>query len=252
MKNTFVIFLMTLSMFSYANDNVQNREGVYYDLNTQSPFSGVYEGKYEYKQNEDNDWSLIYRYSIEFNKGLRDGITTIYVERVGSYAEPSYKKSEIIFNQGNIQSMKEYAADFSLRRVTTFKNGSAKRYNQETGKLVGKIGYLESDDARPFKSSNKIESIMFGDKFAYDGEIIVYRTDGSIRKKSYKNNVRHGDFENIYSNGNIFLKGNYLNGKMNGNYTVYCSNGKLKKDITYLNGEEVEIRLDEDSNYCNQ
>jgi antitoxin component YwqK of YwqJK toxin-antitoxin module len=57
-----------------------------------------------------------------------------------------------------------------------------------------------------------------------------------------ENNLKTGNWEYYYSNGNIRKKGNYLNGLEEGYWESYWSNGKLMYKENYINGTFYEIK----------
>lgn len=52
-------------------------------------------------------------------------------------------------------------------------------------------------------------------------------------KKSYKNDILDGLYEEYFENGQVKIKGFYLNGNLNGVWTKYFEDGKVKSIQEY-------------------
>lgn len=64
-----------------------------------------------------------------------------------------------------------------------------------------------------------------------------YYPNGNIKiKGTYKNNLRHGEWQYFYKNGQLWSKGTFINGKSNGKFIIYEEDGKLFMQSSYKNG----------------
>ena len=91
-----------------------------------------------------------------------------------------------------------------------------------------------------------------------------YYKDGQLKEsRSYKNNLRHGQWINYYKNGQIHYKQSYTDGKLHGekfsyyqdgtlafqcsfnfgkrdcNWIYFSDKGKIVKNILYKNGKLI-------------
>ncbi len=72
-----------------------------------------------------------------------------------------------------------------------------------------------------------------------EGEAIAYTIDGCKDKLIvFKDNIRNGNYEEYYSDGQVFLKGAYKNGKMDGIFKNYYATGELKSEKHFLEDEK--------------
>ncbi|MFN4915052.1 MAG: toxin-antitoxin system YwqK family antitoxin [Sphingomonadales bacterium] len=77
-------------------------------------------------------------------------------------------------------------------------------------------------------------------KQLYSGNYVRYYDDGSLsqlmERGSYKNGVKHGDWEYYHENGQLSSKGAYSNGAKEGVWEEYHGNGQLKFKYSYISG----------------
>lgn len=250
---------------SFANDNVQNRNDIFYDITTNQKFTGTYTGKYIHRAihkallgSKEIERIYTYRYKIPMENGLRNGTATLYKSQLAQYIDDgrehqridSYKDIEANFSKGKILSIKQYSSDGVLKSITSFNKGIAQRYDQETGKLIGKFGYIESGKINPPDREDKGYYQFLGNSYAFDGEFYVYKSKDRTRMKTYKNNVLHGPSVSMHSKDQIFLQGSYSHGEMDVDYKLFCEDGRLGKHVIYLAGEVVETIVDKGAVYC--
>lgn len=55
--------------------------------------------------------------------------------------------------------------------------------------------------------------------------------------KSEKREIRHGDFEYFYTNGNRKSKGKFIEEELNGTWKYYFENGEVEAEVNYLHDE---------------
>lgn len=64
-----------------------------------------------------------------------------------------------------------------------------------------------------------------------------YYPNGNIKVKgTYKNNLRHGEWQYFHKNGQIWSKGTFYEGKSNGIFNIYEEDGKLFMQSSYKQG----------------
>ena len=255
------ILVSFFSLQSLANENVQNRNGIFYDIVKKKNFTGIYTSKYIYKTlsgSGEIEWKYTYRYKIPMKNGLRNGTATLYKSMLAKYIDDdreyqradSYKDIEVLFNNGKIVSVKQFSRDGALKSTTSFHKGVAERYDQETGKLTAKFGYIETEQPNPPGRKDKGYYLLMGEFYALDGEFFIYKSRDRTRMSTYEKNIKHGPFVSMHSKEQISQQGSYSHGEMDGDYKVYCKDGRLAKHQTYLIGEVVDTLVDNGDNYC--
>ena len=208
---------------------------------------------------------------LEGNMRIIDGYTSQYTEAVFKKGIPdgswkNYKNNvlaeEYTYKEGILHGdYMEYYADGSKKSVRRFVNGKAE------GKFV------------KYTSDGKVESEINFKNGLQDGAEIFYDSDGSIRSSvtydagketglkkqliksntgdyeltaNYKNGKYHGEYSEIFTNGNVKVTGRYIDGKKDGAWEfgkkdgnkirseVYDNDDKIKETIYYTDGS-VEV-----------
>jgi len=269
MKQVLTLLLSILLSFSiFANENVIEKDGVFYDAQTNKPYSGAFADKYVYERDYMESYSkskieeeAIFHYRFNIKDGVRHGVQTLYYSfgRLNTktdkyYIEPnSYKHTEASFEDGKITLMKDYKKDGTLNIIAKFNGKQAVAHDAQTGKLISEFGYTYGSHVIPPMYKHKLGHFkLVGKALGFHGKRIMY-SKRKTHTEHYVNNVKHGKYKTIYNeNGQLFLEGTKYKGKDDGEFKAYCKNGKLKTHKTLLMGEEVQVFVDNDFDWCDK
>jgi len=268
MKKIFILWVALMLPFSViANEKVIERDGIFYDLETNKPYTGVFADKYIYAWEYKNyagkgKGELKFQYRFNLKNGLRHGVSTLYYSSSDmnvdtgeyNYDTGSYKHTEATFENGKIIQMNNFNKDGTLVIIAIFDGKKAIATDQLTGKIVSEFEYISGSQVILSESGSMHgHTKLTGQALGFHGKRINY-SKRRTTTKHYKNNVRHGkDISTFNSTGKPFIVSNTHNGKQDGDYKVYCENGKLKKHVTYLMGEIVQTFVDQNnSEFCYQ
>lgn len=67
--------------------------------------------------------------------------------------------------------------------------------------------------------------------------MLLLRTSNNILI-TFKDNIKHGPYEELFVNDKVKERGTYVNGKKEGPYKEYDYDGKIKQEGTYTNGKK--------------
>lgn len=167
----------------------------------------------------------------DISKGIIDGELRLYsynqeIERYnlkkGIYhgKQYSYPSNEIFtYNNGIITNYISFYDNKQLKKELNYINGKIEgnviEYNKD-GKIIEKKHY-----------SNGV----------LNGEATSTNPQGYIKQSYYKNGVLNGQYQELFANGNVSVKGAYENDKKNGIWIYYEENGNIKEEIGYQNGK---------------
>lgn len=182
---------------------LQNRNGLYYQINTEEPYSGkitetnedgtkvLMEGKIENGLKQDN-WITYYengqqKSNGDYIDGLKDGEWNYWEENGEQKAKELYKEGKLLDNSGTISSDNSSPADDS--------------------------------DPMDDEVNNGAEPIRFG-------LLKAKLKDGAIRKL-YNGEPYTGPVIDYHDNGTIKLKGYFKDGLRTGKWTYYSNSGTL-------------------------
>ena len=210
---------------------------------------------------------------LEGKVRMIDGYNSQYVEAVFKKGIPNgswklFKNNVLVeeytYKEGILDGdYKEYYMDGSKKSERHFVNGKAE------GKFI------------KYYSGGKIESEVNFKNGEQDGTEIFYDSEGKVRSSAtystgketgskkqlitsnvgdyelsanYKDGKYDGAYSEIFTNGNIKVKGNYMNGKKDGTWEfgkkdgskirteVYANDDKIKETIYYTDGSVEVIR----------
>jgi len=206
-KNLFLVLI--LFVYSCSKKEVQintlvERNGLFYEINSNKPFSGLVYELYENGQKKN---------TVEFKDGLYESEWKGFSENGQLLSLSNYKKGKLnglsisYFDNGNVKSEIEYSGDF--------KDGYAKSYYLN-GQILEEANYKQGKKNGINKKWNE-NGVLF-------------------REGEFKNGIENGTFKNYYYNGNIEIEKIFSNGKLNGPYKEFFENGKPRIFINYKNG----------------
>lgn len=193
---------------------LQERGGVYYEVNSTIPFTGKNRTKSE-------GFGITLIYVDTYKEGLRDGLQTIF--RDGKLIEKTHYKD------GLKDGLNEEFRKGQLTSRTNYKDGKKhgleERY-YEIGQLKSKVNYLD------------------GNK---DGLEETYHENGYLKSKSqFLEGKMNGLSEGYDKNGKFSYKRNYKNDEFHGlirwNKTFDVDNDEsVIGEVCYENGKKVDM-----------
>ncbi len=211
MKKNILLYLITFICFSCSEKEVEfnslvERNGLFYEVNNDNPFSGKVFQKYA------NDQFLMTGF---FEKGLKTGEWINYYNNGQIKLRENYSQN---FLDGIFESFNENGSPIILTNYKKGKfNGNYKEYSGQD-RLLKNINYKEGN---------------------YEGNYLEYNDKGNlIIQTNYKNGIIHGSFIEFYENGNEKVNYSMNNGIFDGDYTEYNENGVIKTQFNYANGSK--------------
>ena len=144
------------------------------------------------------------------------------------------------YEEGPLKALMHFSDDGQVSR--------AKLYYQD-GQLAGEGKYVGN-----LKDSTWNYYSFFGGQLAFvenyhagkkEGLSTKFYPDGNVSEKlEWKNDLKHGNWEQYYPDGTLLLKSAYHNGKLNGEYLIYHPDGQ-----TSINGRYVYDQREGEWNY---
>ncbi len=203
-------FILLLSACNFGSKSakfslLQNRQGIYYQPNEQTPFTGIAVDSFPNSQ---------IAISVELKNGVLDG-------KAKEYFESGQIKSEKEFKNGQLDG--KYTIWYS------------KGQKQEEGEA--KNGKLNWD----VKGWSDNGTLIYENNFVdgnQNGKCSSYFADGKLNSESnYKDGLLDGVKVEYSPNGQKKLEGNYTSNKQNGLFKWYDdNNGTLLKSVNYTDG----------------
>ena len=207
-----LVLLVSCSSKEIPYENLVVRQGVHYEVNSQTPFTGV---SVEYHENGQLNNRTSYK------DGKKDGLVEDYYENGKLNNRTSYKDGK---KDGLVE---DYYENGQLNNRTSYKDGKKDGVDEqyyENGQLRLKGNYKD----------DKIEDGSF-EEYNENGQLIPSGgTFGGIRL--YGN----GLYESYGDNGQLEVKVNYKGGEKHGLHEVYLRSGRSYK-FCYKNGKETDM-----------
>lgn len=227
-----LVFLVSCSN-EVPSDKLVQREGITYEVNSDTPFTGTLVEFYENGQLERK---------VDYKNGKQTG------------------SSEKFFENG--QLWLKFGVDFF---ESYHKNGQLKEIRKESGlfeeyhengqlKLRGKNkknqipdGIWERYDRNGVDISNGPYRVDYSNgryiRNYKDGKLngestFFYPNDKIESRTNYKNNLEHGLSESFTKYGILTSRVNYKNGIREGTYEIFDNNGELEEKGNYRNGKK--------------
>jgi antitoxin component YwqK of YwqJK toxin-antitoxin module len=201
-----ILFILILSSCSkeVPFDQLVERDGVFYEVNSQTGFTGTSISYYGNGQIEEKR---------TYRNGKEDGLIEYYYENGQLGSKENWKDGK---REG--PSVKYY------------ENGQmGSKENWKDGKREGPSEYYHENGQLSSKGNWKNGEI--------DGLSVVYFENGQLEVKvKFKNGKEDGLRESYYENGQLEKKSNHKDGKLDGPYLRYSRNGELEQETNYLNG----------------
>ena len=216
-----ILCLVLLSSYSYSEeislDQPVERDGVYYEVNSATPFTGSV---------EDFDDNGRLKGRITVKDGQSDG-------SVKTYYDNSDIKTSGNFKDGKQDGL--YEEYYSLDSTKNFTN----LYNWAQGMSsiirFNAINRFVNVDTEPLDIGDFPEE---GPGCPFCGEYVNSPLKTII---NFKDGIPHGLIENYYVNGFLERKGNFIDGQQDGFWSFYYFNGQLSRIGKFKNGLEIGV-----------
>jgi len=222
MKNHIIVSLLFLLIgCSKDLDTLEKRGDIYYEINSEEPFSGLIINKYESGQKHTKGY---------LTNGREDGYWTWWYEgspknHIRLYLDNILDNLPYLF----YDSWENYG---QKRKVVDYLDGTKDGLSTEwyeNGQLQEEGHYKEG----------KLEGLW---RRYFDNGIL------SI-KGNYKDDKQEGFWKSYYDNGQLYLDRIYKDGKLEGLWKSYYDNGQLKYEWNYKEGELISQKCwDEEGN----
>ena len=201
-----ILFVLIITSCSkeVPSDQLVERDGVYYEVNSQTGFTGTSISYYENGQLEEKR---------NYKNGKRHGNQEMYFENGQLESKEEYKDGLII--DGIYES---YEKNGQLFNKSTYKNH----------KLVYRETYI-SGQLIAIMTVNEDRS--WEHKYYYDDRLYQINTYDKDNEKLVT--------EEYYENGQLESKENWKDGQLHGPRESYSQNGELEKQSCYKEGISV-------------
>ncbi|MDC6461128.1 toxin-antitoxin system YwqK family antitoxin [Gammaproteobacteria bacterium] len=226
MKKFLSIFCLSiLSSFTYGD--LVERDGLYYQINSEESFTGIIESYFDSIHFTDNDCS---------EEDRTDNILNLF------------GLDYLCLEFGNSKVLKSKTKNKKQRVNIQMRSGDVLKGRKEyrNGKLDGLVeSFFENTET--FLSGQLREKINYKDG-ELNGPYEVYYENGQLKEKgNHQDGERDRPYENYYENGQLKEKGNFKDGKRDGLFERYHENGQLELKGNFKEGKEDGLW-----NYFNQ
>ena len=210
-----LVLLVSCAPSDIPPEKLEERQGVYYEVNSQIPYSGPIERYYENRQ-----WKVMGNYK----DGKREGLWEEYHDNGKLKETGNYK-------DGKQEGLWEYYQDNGVldRRVYYKDEKNVWVSNPQSPEdIVTRDGITyQINKSNPFYGTVKFyHTGFYGDKLS----LYVVHT--------YIDGRRNGSFESYHKNGQVLGKGNYKDGNKDGPFEFYYDNGQLDKTENWKDGKQ--------------
>ena len=230
------------------DDSLVERNGIHYQVNSETPYSGKSFSLHENGQKG---------HERTFKDGKQDGLMTEWYENGQKRFEVTYKDGETISEKlvWNKDGSLNIPVDF---KTLIEKDGLLYEVNSKTpyngqifffhekglkgyfkdGKPDGLMTYWDENDGKMYKGNflgfndeNIDFSLVNGSYFGYEDNILI--------NLHMKNGERDGIWRGWYKNGKKNYKVTCKDGNIDGLLTRWYENGQKKEEETYKDGELI-------------
>ena len=208
MKNTLlilssIIVIVSCSVKEVKTDQLVNRNGLDYEINSTTPFTGI---SLEYHENGQ------LKEKVNIKDGKANGPSEVY-------SKEGVIRSKIDWKEGDIVGMMVYFENGQLMKKTGHSNKKPQGIFAEyypSGQLKEKMNYEDG-------------KLM--------GVVERYYDDGQLQEQESYENGDLSASEKYYPNGQLIEKINYEDGKLMGVVERYYDDGQLQEKLYYKNGK---------------
>ena len=214
-----LVLLVSCAPNEVPSKNVVERDGIKYEVNSQTSFTGISVSSYK-------DGTIERKQT--YKDGKEDGLHEWYHDN-------GQLSSKVNFKDGKEDGLHEwYHENGQLERKTTYKDGKEdglyENYH-ENGELLSK-GNLKDGQlhGESYYENGKLESKFRMKDGQLHGLYERYYKNGQL---NYISNYKEGDYDGVqenYKNGQLHYISNYKDGKQYGTYIFYNSDGKRVAD----------------------
>ena len=246
MKNHIIVSLLFLLIgCSKDLDTLEKRGDIYYEINSEEPFSGLIINKYESGQKHTKGY---------LTNGREDGYWTWWYEgspknHIRLYLDNILDNLPYLF----YDSWENYG---QKRKVVDYLDGtkdglSTEWYENGQKKSEGKFEDDKKDDLwKDYYENGQLQEEGHYKEGKLEGLWRRYFDNGILSiKGNYKDDKQEGFWKSYYDNGQLYLDRIYKDGKLEGLWKSYYDNGQLKYEWNYKEGELISQKCwDEEGN----
>ena len=203
-----------------TSDQLVERQGITYEVNSQTPFTGI-SVEYYLDTIINNEFEeRVLKTRITFKDGIREGLKESFHPNSQLEVRGNYKNGlvedglyEYFDKDGNPTDTKEYI-------------------NGETFDIKFEYSDLgQPEEKTYYKNGREVSKTEFS-----------YYENGQLRsQRKVKDGTFHGSSENYHENGQLFSRGNYKEGIPDGLGVGYHENGEIRFKECYQKGEKVDM-----------
>lgn len=199
----FVLIIISCSK-EIPREQLVEREGLLYEVNSQTPFEGNVTTFFENGQLKSKS---------SYKQGYQSGSFETYYENGQLESKGTFKEDGSSLIDG------EY--------VIYHKNGTPSHtWRIQDGKTVGNSDYY-------FDNGQLEQRIVFKNGVRQDGPFEIFNRDGQpLKRGTTKNGKMHGTFEEYYE-GQVYNVWTYVEGRVDGPYKKFYSNGETQETGYY-------------------
>ena len=200
-----LVLLVSCAPNEVPSKSVVERDGIKYEVNSQTPFTGISVSSYKDGQLESKE---------TYKDGKRDGLSYYYHDN-------GQLEFKVNFKEGELDGAQENYKNGQLHYISNYKDG----------KQYGTNIFYNSDGKRVADSEPSVI-----DELHPNGEL-SYRMHYQSQNDGGQ---RHGLSEFFDENGQLTQEINYKDGKRDGIYKAYVS-GYLHDRRCYKNDEQTDM-----------
>ena len=209
---------------------------------TKAYFKDLIQSESEYKEGQLHGLKKIYLSSgglsevIQYSKGKRDGLSTIYNKDGSIQAEYIYRADQMLigYSGDDLPEISERGQNFPC----TFEKDVV--FDNKTGLyvLTGRREGVPASCTMHFTEKDGYTETELK-KGVIDGTVKVYKNSLLISVTEYKEGTHHGEDSKYYKNGKVELTLNYRHGLLEGLITAYTEEGLVLHDVIFRDGKAI-------------
>ena len=226
-----ILFVLIITSCSkeVPSDQLVVRDGVYYEVNSQTGFTGTSTSYYGNGQLKSKS---------SYKQGYQSGSFETYYEngKLESKGEINkdgsmYGDYENYHENGQLETKGTFKEDGSSlidgEYVTYHENGTpSQTWKIQDGEMVGNLDYY-------FDNGQLEQRIVFKNGVRQEGPFEIFNRDGEpVQRGTTKNGEIHGTYEK-YINGKLNEIWTYVEGEVDGPYKKFYSNGETQETGYY-------------------
>ena len=226
MRKLTTLFLGLILLTSCGENEVDSsklveRRGLTYEVNSETPFTGVSLTKYDNDQIKEK---------VHYEEGLKIGEENSYSKRGLITKNITYENGEEV-----TKTIYTYHKNDKLEWKQTLKGDKPHGTwisNYQNGQLEVEVNLENGKRHGHFERYYRNGQLEMQGKFKYDvqdGPWIAYYENGQLLEEgTYKNGKKDGPFEFYYENGQLKEKGTFKDGKREGRWVFNTGDGEKR------------------------